>query len=382
MTKTKNLIFLSIILLFTSSCEKAIEPKVKDMVKNENVDNESPSKKDSTNVDLDNTGYNRKGSIYVLSEGNLSSENGSIAYISPKGDITNNLCVDSFTGASNIMQDMYIHSGTTYIISQNKGLYTYNSKTLSAIKNYHLDGIKYPTNIAVFDNEHIFIRANNGVFRININENPIVPRKFMNNTNGKKQGLVIKDNKVYIPVDTMVSIIGKDDMYATRAVKFHGRVNGLSFDKNGYMYVATKDDEASYIYIVNTNDKLFPKTKITVPMGIDYSHLSSIVSKGDSIYFIKSIDRKPNLYRYIVSSNKFQELANIYNDNPNAALYYGAIGVSPTDNMLYVALIKGYAEYKKNSILKYDILSDKADLMKAYDNKTFFPCGIYFRDNY
>ncbi|HIZ15931.1 MAG TPA: hypothetical protein H9816_08520 [Candidatus Tidjanibacter faecipullorum] len=119
---------------------------------------------------------------FVLNEGNMTTENGSLTYISPEGYVW----ADAYrtvngTELGNVAQDMAFCDGKIYVISQNGNenavgatfendgmLVVMDARTLkktAAYTNQDLAQLDWPTHIAVLDEQHIYIRDNAGIYR-------------------------------------------------------------------------------------------------------------------------------------------------------------------------------------------------------------------------
>lgn len=107
----------------------------------------------------------------------MTTENGSLTYITPKGEaISNTYKLVNGTELGNVSQDMCIHDGKIYIISQNgdhnpvgtefnnDGLLViadaHTLKKIDAYKKEELKGLTCPSHIAVLDEEYVYIRDN------------------------------------------------------------------------------------------------------------------------------------------------------------------------------------------------------------------------------
>lgn len=371
MTEIKLLCFFIATICFgLTSCEESIKP----------INHQKQEK----NINP----FDRPGSVYILSEGNLSSENGSLVYISPDGNIIDNLCMDTiFYGKSNITQDLFIKNDTLYIISQNNGLYLYNTKTLELLDNINLDdNISTPVNIAVFDSENVILRSIEKVGSYNIKRKTW--RNISNQRSPYGSPRIFMYNEIaYIPIGTKLGVINKEDQTISNEISFENQISGISKAKDGHLYVSTYNpiSRDTKIYDVNISniDNVEKNELTTVSNVTQYLKLSSIDSKGDSIYIVRTIDNAPTISRYIVSNDELSNLGTITNDNANSKIVYGNLGINPYDGMIYITTIKGYGlDYRTNSILEYDVSGSNAILKAHYDNKIFFPAGVYFRDKF
>lgn len=111
---------------------------------------------------------------FVLNEGNMSNETGTLTFIDSKG-----IAVDSAyyrvnqTLLGNVCQDLFISDNRIYILSQNgaknggEGLLTIaDADNLEKVRVYNNTTLSWPTNLAVVG-ENLYIRDNKGVYMLN-----------------------------------------------------------------------------------------------------------------------------------------------------------------------------------------------------------------------
>lgn len=123
--------------------------------------------------------------VFVLNEGNMTTENGSLTYITPEGYVVGDAYkAVNGTELGNVAQDMAFHDGKIYVITQNGNenpvgtkfendgmLIVMDAKTLKkekALSKADLPGIDWPTHIAVLDEAHVYLRDNTGVYCLNL----------------------------------------------------------------------------------------------------------------------------------------------------------------------------------------------------------------------
>ena len=122
---------------------------------------------------------------FILNEGNMTTENGSLTYITADGYVFDDAYKTvNGTELGNVAQDMAFCDGKIYIITQNGDenavgtkfendgmLIVVNAKTLKkemAFSRSDLSTLDWPTHIAALDAEHVYIRDNKGVLFVNI----------------------------------------------------------------------------------------------------------------------------------------------------------------------------------------------------------------------
>ena len=164
--------------------------------------------------------YDEPKGIFVLNEGNMTTENGSLTYITPDGFVIDDAYkAVNGTELGNVCQDMAFDNGKIYIISQNGDenpvgttfendgmLVVLDAKTLKKEKSFsksELSVLDWPTHIAVLDESHVYIRDNKGVYRFDVNTKEL---KFIEGSEGApKSKFVVMNKKVYTIIDGYIS---------------------------------------------------------------------------------------------------------------------------------------------------------------------------------
>ena len=149
-------------------------------------------------IDFYRVAFDDPKGAFVLNEGNMTTENGSLVYITPEGYVLD----DAYrrvngTELGNVTQDMYFHDGKVYVISQNGDtnavgtsfendgmLVVADAATLKKVKAFttaDLDQLDWPTHVAVLDEQHVYIRDNAGIWHLNMDDSSL---DFVEGTEG------------------------------------------------------------------------------------------------------------------------------------------------------------------------------------------------------
>ncbi|MEG0033897.1 MAG: PKD-like domain-containing protein, partial [Mucinivorans sp.] len=141
---------------------------------------------------------------FVLNEGNMTTEQGSMIFISPRGPI-----IDSTywrvngTSIGSVAQDISITGNKMYIISQNGGgdgmLVVANATTLKKEEGYskgQLSPLAWPTHIAVVG-DNAYIRDNKGIQIADLAAHSITGT-LKNSTGAAKLPMVQTAGKVFV----------------------------------------------------------------------------------------------------------------------------------------------------------------------------------------
>jgi len=138
--------------------------------------------------------FNDPNGAFVLNEGNMTTENGSLGYITPEGEVEDNV-YRKVNGSAfgNYAEDLWMYNGKFYIVGD--GLFEPNGEktdgelvivdavTLKLEKAYQIEDLKFPrpegsleedemlslstpfSNIAVLDEKNVFFAEGQGMFR-------------------------------------------------------------------------------------------------------------------------------------------------------------------------------------------------------------------------
>ena len=351
-------------------------------------------------VSIIGSGYTAAGGVFVLNEGNMTTENGSLIYIDPNGHIYNNV-YNNANGASlgNTAQDLFIDGDKMYIISQNGKtnpmglgflndglLIVANSETLQKVASYtdELSNLSWPSHVAVLDEDHIFIRDNNGVNRFSSTTEEL---KLISNTRGaSKNRMVVANDKVFFYAGKKLSVIEKNSDDVSITIDMGANISGIEKSKDGNIWVATTGSPHKISKVSSSDYTVIKSNEIsigTVAAGVFAT--PGITTKGDTIYYGAS---SLNIYRHIFSTGESKEMiskAELQNLVPNSKMVYNSMAVHPVTGKVYLNTIKGYGwDFKVNNISVFDFDNAEASsvLDTNYTNYTSFPAGIFFPYNF
>lgn len=322
-----------------------------------------------------------KNGTFVLNEGNPSSGNGCLTFISPKGEVTDSAYYrenGSFLGS--VTQDLYITNDKIYIISQNGNvlggdgmLVVANAATLKkeAAYNNELSKLSWPTHIAV-TGDLAYIRDNAGVYAFNTASGEL---KFVEGTQrAAKNRMAVVGNKVFAFAGDKILVM-ENGQLAT-SFKVEPKISGLlkSDDNNLWVSCNTKPGK---IMKVNAADYTIMQTNEIEKVGLDagWGATPAISAKGDTIYFSNNTT---TIYRHIFSQNQTQTMTDVKEHIADAKMVYNNLAVHPETGDVYFTTIKGYGlDYLINDVSVFNF--DKGSAPVAdYKNVTAFPAGVFF----
>lgn len=319
---------------------------------------------------------------FVLNEGNMSNETGTLVYISPKGVVTDSAYYRvNKTLLGNVCQDLFIANQKIYIISQNgarnggEGLLTVaNAATLKkeVVYNDEFSGtLSMPSNLAVVGNT-IYIRDNKGVYQFNTSSKELT---FVNGSTGAlKNRMAVVGDKVFVPANRSVYVIQNGTIVHT--ISMPGTVSGVVKAKDGNLWVSCTTTPAKIQKVNPANYTTLQTNELDVKVGAGYGASPGISAKGDTLYFSNATTK---IYRHIFSTKETTYLTDVKDHIENAGVVYNNLAVNPVSGEVFFNTIKGYGmNYLINDITVFNFEGATPALKADYKNLNSFPAGIYF----
>lgn len=356
--------------------------------------------------------YDDPKGVFVLNEGNMTTENGSLTYITPDGLVIDDAYkVVNGTELGNVCQDMAFCDGKIYIISQNGDenavgtkfdndgmLVVLDAKTLKKEKAFsksELSGLDWPTHIAVLDESHIYIRDNKGICRFDLNTKEL---KFIEGSEGApKSKFVVMDGKVYFGIvksymGSLYEISKDSDEVIKISLPYIVEIDineilGIQPAGDGNVWIMSFGFGEYALGKFNLSTKKIIQRQISVEVNPGASGVA-FVAKGNDIYYASGtaiytlkFDENPELDAESgLEAEKV--LCDLNSLDSNAKELYNGLGINPATGMLYVNTIKGVGPfYTTNSIWEFDTTGDWTVQKNKYDNYTNFPAGFFFAGN-
>jgi hypothetical protein len=369
-------------------------------IKLQGIDKNGMTYQATIKVSIIGSGYTAAGGVFILNEGNMTTENGSLIYIDPNGQVFDKV-YNNANGASlgNVAQDMFIDGDKMYIISQNGKtnplglgfvndglLIVANSETLQRVSSYtdELSTLSWPSHVAVLDEDHIFIRDNNGVNRFSSTTEEL---KLISDTRGAaKNRMVVANDKVFFYAGKNLRVIERNSDDVSITIDMGATISGIEKSKDGNVWVATTGSPGKISKVNSSDYTIIRSNEIsigTVAGGMFAT--PSITTKGDTIYYGGS---SLNIYRHIFSTGESKEMINkaeLQNLVTDAKMVYNSMAVHPVTGKVYLNTIKGYGwDFMVNNISVFDFDNAEASsvLDTNYTNYTSFPAGIFFPYNF
>lgn len=346
-------------------------------------------------VSVAGKGFSDPNGLFVLNEGNMTTETGSLIFITPQKQVIENLYF-SMNGRhlGNVAQDLFIKNDKMYIISQNGGnsatgdafdtdgmLIVANAETMRKIESYNdeLSELSWPTHVAVLDDENIFIRDNKGVHIFN----PLTKElKFVEGTKGAtKNRMAVVDNKVFVIANNVVLVLEANNMKVSKSIDMGATISGLLKSKDNNIWVSTTGTPHKISKVSSSSFSVIKENEITKgKLGAGWGATPGITAIGDTIYYSNA---STTIYRHIFTSNETKQMIDAKTVVPNSNMVYNNIAVHPITGKVYMTTIKGYGwDFLTNNISEFDFSGAEPQLSANYTNYTHFPAGIFFTSNF
>ncbi len=321
---------------------------------------------------------------FVLNEGNMTTENGSLIYITADGHVIDHAYWRmNNSELGNSAQDLFITGGKMYIISQNGGndgmLVEMDAKTLKNTNKFSTDdlsGLSWPTHVVVIGRT-AYIRDNAGLWTLDLDSRALTA---LEGTKGAlKNRMAVVGNKVFAPANKSILVLVNGSVVET--VAMDGTVTGvIKSDEEGYLWVSCSTNPAQIIKLSATGYSMDKHTLTEGGVSPGWGATPGISAKGDEIYFCNNTS---TIYRHNFTSNTTETLGDIKSTIANWGMIYNMPAIHPITGEYYYNTILGYGwSFLTNDISVYDMSSGVPSLVADYQNYTHFPAGIFFSASY
>lgn len=345
-------------------------------------------------VTCEKLSYDDPASTLILNEGSVwsdPSEMGSLIYISPRLSLADNV----YMGVNGrrpgaCTQDMVSYDGKLYVIAQNVDASTdgmvlvIDGKTMKHIQHINkvaADKLDWPTHLAVVDEQHIYIRDNKGIWRLDLDSRAFT---FVEGTkSARKNVMAVSNGKLYYANFNKLCIIDPKEDKVAEEIDFPAKLSSVIKGPDAdHLYLSYADKKTGSIVLFNTKENKVEKTnELTVDqgakmLGSTFAAAPQISAKGDTIYFS---GLKEQVYRHIFSKGETKMMFDTKSINPDHTVVYNTAQVNPVTGLVYMNTLRAFGHlYKTNTTYCLDLRGDEGKLVKRWDNFTRFPAGIFF----
>ncbi len=355
----------------------------------------------------------RDGTFIVI-EGNMTSENGTLYYIDQYNRHHEELYEDANgEELGNVVQDMFIANNKLYLINQNgpqqgggDRFVICNPRTLKREYSHNLgfvgaDGAVAWTQHIVVVGDKVFIQhassrmeAESGIRVFNFKTGQVAA-KDIEGTQGEftKEGalkgrMFLSRGKIYAGLGSAVVIINPDTEKVEKTIPFKSQVKGIvkASDNNLYVTVAGSfeghpnmmpefktnplivclDHSGTELWRQELNDIELPIATWSPSVGLCASFTD------DYIYFVSTADFNANYAsRFNIKTKELQKDYAYVDEN-----LYGYMGVHPTTNIIYVG--QSSAGFTQATVNLFELGKDKAKLISSFQPEKASPAGVDF----
>lgn len=324
--------------------------------------------------------------VFILNEGNMTSEQGSLIYIDRDGNVLDNVYKQvNGTELGNTTQDLCIHDGKIYIISQNGGgdgmLVIADSHTLqkqASFSKEQLATLSWPTHVAVLNESNIFVRDNAGLYRLNGSTGELT---FIEGSKGaSKLTMATIGERVFAIAGKKIFVLEADQTSVAQTIEMSGTVTGIVKSNDGNLFAATSSPaqiskiDAATCEILRTNDVT------TGSLSAGWGATPGITAVGDLIYYSGATT---TIYCHNFATGESQKMINAADVVANCNIVYNNIAVHPLTGVVYMNTIKAYGwDFLINNISLFRPEGETLVLDTNYENHTHFPAGVFFPANF
>lgn len=351
----------------------------------------------TTTVPVRTFSYDLYNGVFVLNEGNMTTENGSLVYVSPDGYVVDDAYfTTNGTHLGNVCQDMFIYDNEIYVISQNGDtnavgtsfdndgmLVIMDAKTMKktdAFTNADLSELQTPTHVAVLDRQHIYIRDKKGIWRLDRDTRALT---FVTDSDDAGQSrMAVVNGKVYSFQNT--------SHYMTYVLEISADSDTAQkisiWDINSTVAVKPADDGTLWVLGVATGSKYLIGKLDVATKSYDCQTMAREPAVGNDGAFSvigNTIYYQDNMILYSFDYETAAEtvLVDMFDVDENSFILYNSIAANPVDGKVYVNMISSYSTYDVNTLWAFDFTAGTTPVAR-YDNFTRFPAGVYFTEEF
>lgn len=372
-------------------------------------------------------GYASPDGVLILNQGAPRLENGSVTWISPEGQVEQNVYrTVNGSACGNTSQDLYLYGNKIYIMSNNTEvpdlgnsepgdgtIVIVDAETFRREKVFHFKDLKFHKpegslevvdslplvtpleNLAVIDEHNLFLADGQGMFRLDTEtgELTLVEGGYHFGNQGNTietvvgtRGMTVIGDHLYCSgggfwTNTQLFEFTKDSNKLTRSLDLSGEfISGICRTGDHEIVVATcgrSGSLKSYLTFVDTETmSVILEKPISADISAEFMNSSGVTLAGDYLYFAAGT---LTVSRISLKTWKIEEYIQVKNDAPQAEYLTCNVVADPNKNLLYVSVSNDLNEARisDGNILVYDCSGDEPKLVMNLENKGSYPVNIY-----
>ena len=373
-------------------------------------------------------GYADPDGVLILNQGAPRMENGTVTWLAPDGTVEEDIYGKvNGTSFGNTAQDLYLYGGKIYLMSNNIDVPDLGSgeagdgcivivdavtfRRERAIRyeelhytkpegsNEEMDELSLTMpleNIAVIDEQNIFLADNQGMYRYDATTGKLTIIKgsyaFGNQGNTIEtvvapRGMTVIGDRLYCAgggfwTNTKLFEFSKGQDEVTRTLDLSGEfISGICRTGDHELVVATcgrSGSTKSYLTFVDTEAwRVTLEKPISVDISAEFMNTSGVTRVGDYLYFAAGTLTvgRVSLKTWRIEPGYIE----VKNDAPNAQYLTCNVVGDPVKGLLYVSVSDdlGEAIVSPGNVLVYDCSGEEPRLVRNIANQASYPVNIY-----
>lgn len=349
-----------------------------------------------------------KYGTFILNEG-LISTHGSLVYISPRGEITDDAYYrENGKYLGDLTQDLFIYNNKMYIVAQigdrkvhtRGSLTVVNAETMKVEKVYQAEFsnakfLNQPTHIAVLGENDIYMRDAKGIRLFHPFDTTFVT--IAGSEKAHKNTMVVAAGKLFAAIKggKTMAVIEKGKVAVSTAISFDGNVSGIVKSSDGKLWVSdesgkiSKVDPVTYQILAQNQLEGDAAARLKINPVSSQAAAPHITAKGDTLYISAT---KTQIYRHIFSANTTKLMVDAKDAIPAPSDYfvgspftvYNTCAVNPVSGEVILNTLEGWGAARfKNHITVFDFCSDTYPrVARDYFGYTDYPANVFFTYNF
>lgn len=323
--------------------------------------------------------------VYILDEGRMG-EHGSLHFITSDNEFISDPYYDvNNRYLGDVTQDLFVYNGKFYIISQNgsrndqmEGFLTIaDSQSLERIDSFQseLSRLSMPSNIVVLNEQNIFIRDNNGIYRFNLETKEL---SYITGTGrASKMRMIVANEKVFATLGNNVLVLEADKDEVADKISFEDKVSSVIAAYDGNLWVAVGSKTIAHVNVQDLN--IIESKDINLgSVATGFAITPSISAYNEYIYY-SGTNSKIYMFNYNTEDNILA--ADLKEHNSDEVVYQN-VQVNPKTGDAYMTSLKSYSEYKLNHVTIFSFDNGKLKFKDAHKDHLAFPAGVFFTDSF